>query len=761
MMNILRNISIRNKLTFIILSVVLLSIIIGFTLNSIREYTSLKEHLAADSIMTARLIGEYCISPLDFGYTDEVTANLSKLAAIPTVFNGYVYDADGNLFAAYNRIGEASAPPIPDDDMFAMFEGDWLHVFWTIEFNDEKKGTVYLRVSAGELSASLNNQLFALMLVGIGVMILAYFLAVGMQRVVSRPILKLAATTERISKEADYSIRTRRTGSDEIGILYDSFNNMLDQIEARTSDLNKEIGERRKAEEALRASEEKYHGMIRNLIEGVYSVTPEGTLLDYNDEFIRILGLDAGKDHTGISLPDFWQNVADRHSYFEEFLKHGVIRHYVINAHRVNGEEIVVQVNARMIRDERGEPLRIEGTFLEITDLKRAEEEKARIEEQYHQAQKVESIGRLAGGVAHDLNNLLSPILGYGELLLEDLDSNDNRRESVDEILSAALRARDLVRQLLAFSRKQMLEYRPVDMNDAVTGFDKLLRRTIREDIEIKIVTSPGIPMVMADIGQVEQVIMNLAVNAADAMPGGGRLTIETSPINLDDGYAAAHAGVQSGRYVMLAVSDTGFGMDEETRDHLFEPFFSTKGEHGTGLGLATVYGIVKQHGGNIWVYSEADKGTTFKIYLPASQESQVDEMPAPSSISADLRGSETILLVEDNEQVRHLARGILKRSGYNILVAENGVKAMSILASNDTPIQLLLTDVIMPEMNGKELFERVIKERPGTKVLYMSGYTDDVIARSGVLEKGIAFLQKPFTVLALTAKVREVLDRD
>ena len=390
----------------------------------------------------------------------------------------------------------------------------------------------------------------------------------------------------------------------------------------------------------------------------------------------------------------------------------------------------------------------------------RQRREHEKLEEQYHQAQKLESIGRLAGVVSHDLNNLLSPILGYGEMLLDDLDPGDARRESVDEILRAGLRARDLVRQLLAFSRKQTLEYTPVDMNKAVTGFEMLLRRTIREDIAIEIIQSPDIRTIMADIGQIEQVIMNLAVNAAGAMPEGGRLTIETATADLDEYYAAKHQGVRPGAYVMLAVSDTGCGMDDETREHAFEPFFSTKGEQGTGLGLATVYGIVKQHGGNIWVYSEPDKGTTFKIYLPVSEEARVEEKTTDKK-AIDLKGSETILLVEDNEQVRDLARAILRRQGYAVLEAENGPKALTVLASHDDPVHLLLTDVVMPEMNGKELFAKAAEKYPGLKVLYMSGYTANVIDHSVELEKGIAFIQNPFTIQALTAKVREVLEQD
>jgi PAS domain S-box-containing protein len=395
-----------------------------------------------------------------------------------------------------------------------------------------------------------------------------------------------------------------------------------------------------------------------------------------------------------------------------------------------------------------------------ITERKRAGEEKRKLEEQYHRAQKVESIGRLAGGVAHDLNNLLSPILGYGEMLLDDLGPEDERRESVDEILRAGFRARDLVRQLLAFSRKQTLEYRPVDMGEAVRRFERLLRRAIREDIEIRIIPSPSIPTVMADIGQMEQVIMNLAVNAGAAMPEGGVLTIETAPVRLDDDYADAHQDVQPGTYVMLAVSDTGRGMDEETREHAFEPFFSTKGEQGTGLGLATVHGIVKQHGGNIWLHSEAGKGTTFKIYLPVSGQTPAEGGPPGRRAAVGPEGNETVLLAEDEEQVRHLARAILKQQGYTVLVAESGSDALAILDQHDGPVHLLLTDVIMPGLNGKELFLQATDRLPDLKVLYMSGYTGNVLAHHGMQDEDPPFIQKPFAVRALTAKVREVLDQ-
>ncbi|WP_083927859.1 PAS domain S-box protein [Desulfobacter curvatus] len=388
------------------------------------------------------------------------------------------------------------------------------------------------------------------------------------------------------------------------------------------------------------------------------------------------------------------------------------------------------------------------------------EKEKINLEAQLREAQKVEAIGRLAGGVAHDLNNMLCPILNYAEMLTEELRVGDERREQALEIANAGARARDLVRQLLAFSRKQVITLKPTDINQVVRGIEKLLLRTIPEDIKFKKNLSREIRPVLADIGQIEQILMNLTVNSADAMPDGGFLAIETGLSSLDEEYARTHPDVRPGLYAMLSVSDTGSGMDDATLAHIFEPFFSTKGERGTGLGLATVYGIVKQHSGNIWVYSEPEMGTTFKIYFPIAMEMPDKKEPVQKTKYSQ-KGEETILLVEDNEQVRHLGRTILQRQGYRVLEAGNGDDALDIMTTHDDVIHLLLTDVVMPGMNGKELYEKAVQKYKDLKVLFMSGYTDDIIAHRGVLSDGIQLIQKPFSVNGLAAKVREVLDNN
>jgi len=394
----------------------------------------------------------------------------------------------------------------------------------------------------------------------------------------------------------------------------------------------------------------------------------------------------------------------------------------------------------------------------ELAERQRAETALGETEEQLRQAQKMEAIGRLAGGVAHDFNNVLSVILSYSQLLLDDMTVTDSRCADVEEIKKAGERAADLTRQLLAFSRQQVIQPRVVDLNDIIKGMAKMNRRLVGEDVEYRTVPTPGLGKVMADPGHIEQVIMNLVVNARDAMPLGGRLTIETAEVVLDEGYAAQHVGVKPGPHVMLAVSDTGTGMDKATQQRIFEPFFTTKEMgKGTGLGLSTVFGIVQQSGGSVWVYSESGQGATFKIYFP-----RTDEMAtpiAPKVVVATLRGSETILLVEDEDQLRVVARGILQRSGYRVLEAANGGEALLLCEKHQGEIQLLFTDVVMPRMSGRELAERLQPLRPAMKVLYMSGYTDDAIVHHRVLAPGIVLLQKPITPDNLLRKVREVLN--
>jgi two-component system cell cycle sensor histidine kinase/response regulator CckA len=392
------------------------------------------------------------------------------------------------------------------------------------------------------------------------------------------------------------------------------------------------------------------------------------------------------------------------------------------------------------------------GVATEITDRKR-------LEEQLMQSQKMEAVGQLAGGVAHDFNNILTAIVGYADLLATELGGNTRQLEDLEEIRKAARRAAALTRQLLAFSRKQVLEPRIIDMNDVVLNLDKMLRSLISENIDLRTSLAPNLDAARADPNQLEQVIMNLAINARDAMPEGGTLTIETANATLDPVYAEQHVSVIPGDYVMLAVTDTGCGMDEQTKARIFEPFFTTKpAGRGTGLGLSTVYGIVKQSAGNIWLYTEPGKGTTFKIYLPAIQ-ALPEDIGKVVPVELARHGGGTVLVVEDDEQLRRLTHRALATQGYTVLEADRGSTALDIARRHKGVIDLLLTDVIMPDTNGRKLAETLRPALPGLRVLYMSGYPDGAIAHHGMLEPGVAYLAKPFTTEAVVRKVREVLE--
>ncbi len=511
--------------------------------------------------------------------------------------------------------------------------------------------------------------------------------------------------------------------------------------------------------EALRDSEERYRRLVDDSPEMIL-VACEDRIVYVNATGVRLLGASAPADLVGkpiaeIMHPDSGDAARDgiRQAAGEGRPTSLVEQKYV----RLDGS--VLEVEATSVPVVYRDRPAAQVFARDLTRRRETEEALQRSQEQFRQAQKMEAVGRLAGGVAHDFNNLLTAIRGYTDLLLMELDDGFPLRREVEEIQKAADRAADLTHQLLAFSRKQVLQPKVLDLNAVVSNVDKMVRRLIGEDIDLITVLRPGLGMVKVDPGQIEQVIMNLAVNARDAMPAGGMITIETANVDLSAEYAALHTAVQPGPHVMLTVTDTGTGMDDGTKQRLFEPFFTTKEMgKGTGLGLSTVYGIIKQSSGSIWVYSERGKGTSFKIYFPRHDGAEAAQRPASRPRSAP-RGKETILLVEDEMVVRMLAAEIMRKSGYNVIEAANGAEALRQIEERRTFIDLMLTDVVMPGMGGRQLVDALPSFLSGMKVLYMSGYPDEAIGRHGFLEPGTPFLQKPFTADGLLRRVREVLD--
>jgi PAS domain S-box-containing protein len=517
-----------------------------------------------------------------------------------------------------------------------------------------------------------------------------------------------------------------------------------------------DLTERRQATATLLEREELLRGLIAHIPCGVFWKDRNSVYLGCNDQFAQDHGLASAAEVVGRTDADLGGDPADVKLYLAGDRQVMVTGEPLLNVEealtRPGGRKAVVLASKAPLGDATGAAVGVLGVYLDITEHKR-------LEDHLRQSQKMDAVGQLAGGVAHDFNNLLTVITGYGDLALASLPTDHPARAQVAEMVAAGQRAATLTRQLLAFSRKQVLAPKVFDLNRVVAETEKMLRRVIGEDIALATALQPGVGHVRADPGQIEQVVLNLALNARDAMPTGGRLTIETRDVELDESYARTNSEVRPGRYVLLAVSDTGCGMTEEVKRHVFEPFFTTKGPgKGTGLGLATVYGVVKQSGGSVKVYSESGVGTTFKVYLPRVELPVTVGQSTPPQFLP--RGAETVLVAEDDAGVRGLTCLALRGFGYEVLEAGNGEDAVQVLDAHPGPIHLLLTDVVMPGMGGRVLAERVAARHPEARVLYVSGYTDDAVVRHGILEEQVEFLAKPFTPLVLACKVRNVLDR-
>jgi PAS domain S-box-containing protein len=753
--------SIRLKLiVFVVLLLIITTFAFSIVTVKIQNKTILNEIIkrAEISSKSAAAVAAYCVvsedslgldnivykaksSNNDIEYMAIVDKKMRILAHSDIKKRGEVLkEAEGGTF---KKDGEGTIVKEISISKNRIFE-----IYTPILFKGKSLGSVLVGVNQSVL---LKAQSFArerIFWLSASILLVAVIGVIGISILITRSIRELASGVEEL-EQGKWGRPLRVYSKDELGKLTESFNKMGRTIMEQQEEVS------------------KYTRQLQTLSEnapfGMVMIAKDGTFEYINPRFRELFGYDLDDIPNGkIWFRKAYPDPTYRHHVISTWIddlkgfKSGDKSPRTFTVTCKDGTEKII--NFIPVQLETGENVM---ACEDITRLKRAEEAKASLQEQLRQSQKVEAIGRLAGGVAHDFNNLLTIIKGYSQLSCIELKEGDPLRGNIDEIKKAAERAASLTRQLLAFSRRQVMEMKVVDLNTLLGDLEKMLRRVIGEDIEMVIQPAGDLGRVRADVGQIEQVIMNLVVNAKDAMPSGGKLTIETANVELDESYVRSHLEVKPGPYVMFSVSDTGMGMTTEVRDRIFEPFFTTKEKgKGTGLGLSTVYGIVKQSKGHIWVYSVQGRGTTFKIYLPRVDE-PLEEIRKEGLKKELPRGDETILIVEDEEEVRKLAGRILERQGYRILETFNGNDALAACERSTSPIHLMLADVVMPGMGGTELARHLKPLYPEIKILYMSGYTDDTIVRHGVLENGVNYIQKPFTMEGLARKVREVLDKN
>ena len=704
-----------------------------------------------------------------YNYT-QLEQNVARLATEPDVAYAMILDRDGRVAAHNDRpeiVGtllsggaldrilstDASRPQEIDGP-----DGEALYDFAVpIRIDAQTWGTARVGLSRRRMEAEIAATRRRLVVLAIFVLAGAGLASAVVARRIARPVRQLAVGAVAISR-GELVQRVEPTTSDEIGQLATAFNDMARQLHEQRSALI----EQRTALEA--AHGELHHRfaelsdlksytdhILDSLVNGIVTLDLEGRVITLNGAAESLLGCPPGAAARGRHVSEVLAHAPELVASLQAAIQWRTGRTGTVTLPGRSGGVVPVEIMTATLKGREGQDLGVIAVMRDLTSVRA-------LEAQLRHAQKMEAVGRLAGGVAHDFNNLLTVITGRSQLLLLKLPPESSLRRDVELVEETAHRASALTRQLLSFSRKQIVQPRIVDLNEVVRGMETMLGRLIGEDITLATRLDPTAGCVRADPAQLEQMIVNLAVNARDAMPLGGRLTLETSFVRIDESFARQHVGLRAGPHVRLTVRDTGVGMDALIKTHLFEPFFTTKGPgKGTGLGLATVYGIVTQSGGAIRVESEPGQGATFTIDLP-----RVDapaDLRDPGFPAATPRGSETVLLVEDEAEVRGLARDILHRQGYTVLEAADGDEALRIGREQGGPIHLLVTDVVMPQMGGRELADRLKAGRAETKVLYVSGYTDDAILHQGVSETGTAFLPKPFTAAALAYKVREVLD--
>jgi two-component system cell cycle sensor histidine kinase/response regulator CckA len=758
----MRSASIRSKLMQIAMATTCASLVLLAGAWGAFEFVSYRRAMITEMATVHEIIRANSTAALAF--EDEAGAKeiLAALKPLADVRLGCVFDAKGRPLASFERGGERErCPSSPMPDGISLADGV-LSQTSAVMLDDERVGTLQLVASQTKLWTRLRLSALVLAVAFAAATLAAYLLSSRLQRLVSRPILDLATTAGHISERRDYTLRAPQHSTDEVGVAVGAFNHMLDRIQ----DADRAL---RDASQQSRQQAQFLASILDNMGEGLVVIDQRGEVLVWNAAAKRIVG----PSPQGIGLEQWPRHLGVRRHPDQTPLDAGELP----LARALRGEAVTdqqlyleptaaprarwVNASARPLRDEQGKLLGAISVFRDISLQKQAELELKASEAQLRQSQKMDAVGQLAGGIAHDFNNLLTAICGYGSFAHELLPPEHPARKDIEEVLSAAERAATLTHQLLAFSRKQVLAPRLLDLNVALRASEQMLRRLIGENIELSVLCGANLGRVRADPGQLDQVILNLALNARDAMPRGGRLRIQTSNVQLQVPPAPdqAHAPVHT--YTRLTVTDTGVGMSEAVQARIFEPFFTTKAPgKGTGLGLSTVYGIVQQSGGHISVSSREGAGTTFDVYLPCSEIGAADSVAPPSTGTAMSRGSETILLAEDEEQVRNLAQAILTKLGYQVLAARDGVEALELQARYAGPIHLLITDVVMPRMSGGELAERLLERVPSLRILFVSGYTADTRLSSHLPAGELTLISKPFTAELLALKTREVLDQ-
>ncbi len=747
------NLSIKNKMIFVILFVAVISILLGFTIIIIRDIKNFRNDLVNDTMINAKLTGEYCISPLTFFDKDGARDVLYKLRSLPNFQSATLYDENSIVFAFFNKkAGVEKLFKRSYERTKNIFKDDSLHVYHSISYKKRYYGTIYIIVSTDKLVETIKNSILLIAMIFFVLIVLAYFLAVSLQKIISEPILQLADVTKRITDKADYSLRVKKEGSDEVSLLYDRFNNMIEQIAIREKSKDEAVS-------ALRSSEERSSAIISAFPDIMIIIKSNGIITDFkiaSSEFLispvdNIIGSDI--NHFVYKI----KNIEEINTLIANTLSTSELNSYNFQLNTIDG---IKNYEARMVPYGDFETLWI---CRDVTEFLKKDQ-------LLRQAQKMETVGNLAGGLAHDFNNVIGGITGTISLLKFKISkgkeiSQEKLKDSIEIIEQSADRAADMVRQLLTLSRKHELHFASIDLNNSVKNVLNIGENSFDKSVEFSVAYSDKPVLVNADPTQMEQVILNLCVNASHAMTimrkkdehKGGKISISFDVIESDKYFSMSHPGAKQVDYHLLRVSDTGIGMDSETIANIFNPFFSTKDKGvGSGLGLSMVYNIIKQHSGFIDVYSEEGKGSYFNIYLPVlKNQNQIIQ-----EVEEDIEyGSGLVLVIDDEDVIRKIAGEILEQLGYDVVIAEDGIRGIEIYKERKNEIDLVPLDMAMPKLSGKETYIELKKNNPSVRVLMTSGFKFDERVQDA-LDLGVnGFVQKPYSIKSISREIKKILE--